>query len=141
MSSCRTVVCRAGDSLTAFSYYHRCRANEELLDQLNQIEKMKMGYFVGLTCCRSYLEKFLRQFMSNTHFQCYVLQLVFLQVEIKRRGTQCIEIIHALQQYYSNGNSGSANLRNKILGEIEIINIFLFRKRYRNDDRAFYKCQ
>lgn len=128
----RTVCHRAGqwyldqgDSLTAFDYYHRAGRMEELLDYLNCAEKMKIGYLVGVELLQDIFKDLELELYIKYPFPMMRIALSFFNSGEPTAVGQCLKIISVLESYYSEAEHIPSELRHKILGEIEIINIFL----------------
>lgn len=114
-----------GDVLAAFDYYHRAGQIEELLEQLNQIGKLKSGYFIGVELFNLIYQELTAEHYIKYPFPMLRIAFSFILTGDPTATEQCVKIINELEQHYSQAMDVSDKLRGRILGEIEIINIFL----------------
>lgn len=108
----------------AFDYYHRAGKIEELLEYLNNLNEIYIAY-MGY-------ELMQKIYMELPHDLCVKYPFPFLQMArnfiISGRYPavkQGIEIAERMKRYYRKHNELPKKLRNKILGELEVITIFI----------------
>lgn len=111
------------DDLAAFDYYYRASKIEELLEYLNSIKKLNIGYFLGVDLFKKIYNELPTEVYIKYPFPLLRIAFSFILSGNPDDALQCEEIITALKNYYSSDNT-IPELSNRILGEIEIINIF-----------------
>lgn len=127
----RTVCHRAGkwyldhgEMISAFDYYHRAGRIEELLDHLNKLQRVEISYFLGVNLLRIVYEDLPPETYIKYPFPILRMAFNFALCGDEVDSKECEKMINALYDHYSQTADISAALRDRILGEIEIINIF-----------------
>lgn len=115
------------DIITAFDYYHRVGKVEELLEylnNLNNVENVDMGYMGYELTQKIYTEL--------PHDLCVKYPFPFLQMARNFIISGCysvikqgVEIVDIMKKYYSKPHGLPEKLQNKILGELEVITVFM----------------
>lgn len=110
--------------ITAFDYYHRAGKVEELLEYLNGLNDIDIGYMGYELTQKIYTEL--------SHDLCVKYPFPFLQMARNFIISGCYpavkqgeEIVDIMKKYYSEPHELPEKLRNKILGELEVITIFI----------------
>jgi LuxR family maltose regulon positive regulatory protein len=113
-----------GDELQAFDFYYKAGKIEELLERLNHPDMINISYlgYKLYQKIHSEMEKDL----------CIRYPFPFLQIACnliisveEQAVMQGVEIAKMMWEHFSVDEVMSQKLRNKILGELEVINIFL----------------
>lgn len=112
------------DDISAFDYYYRAGRIEELLAYLNSIEKLNVGYFLGVNLLKKIYKELSTELYIKYPFPLLRIAFSFILSGEPAGAEQCAKIIDQLEKYYSKAENASIELRGRILGEIEIINIF-----------------
>jgi len=106
----------------AFAFYSRAGKAEELLEYINRMERIDIGYLTMGACAKVY-----RELPREVIFE-YPLPLLQFSCSFLLSGEESlamsgIELMLALEEHFSVEGSAPEKLRRRILGEIEILKI------------------
>lgn len=113
-----------GETISAFDYYDRAGQLEELLHRINRVRKIG-SWFIGVHLLKKIYQKFPSDWFVKYPFPMLHFARSFVLSGDKMQVKESIKIITALENYYSHAEEISEKLRNRILGEINIVKIFL----------------
>lgn len=113
-----------GELISAFDYYHRAGRIEELLDRLNAIQRLESSYFIGVDLLRVVFGELSPEAYVKYPFPILRMAFSFVLSGDESDVKECEKITAALKAYYSEAADVPETLRNRILGEIEVIGIF-----------------
>ena len=113
-----------GDTISAFDYYSRAGELEELLDRINKVKNIG-SWFIGVRLLTKIYQKLPSEWYVKYPFPMLHFARSFVLSGEKTGVKESIKIITALEDYYSYAEGINEKLCNRILGEVEIIKIFL----------------
>ncbi len=113
-----------GETISAFDYYYRAGQLEELLDRINRIRNIG-SWFLGINLLRKIYQELPSEWYVKYPFPMLHFARSFVLSGYKIEVNESIKIITVLEKYYSQTQGIPEKLRNRILGEVEIIKIFL----------------
>jgi len=112
------------DFIRAIDYYHRAGKIEDFLEHMNQEKYMRSGYLGVALIYEVFLEMpviwYVRYPFPLIHFALY-----FAISKDKSMVSDSNQILDILEEHYKIEIDNSADKNNRILGEIEIVRIFL----------------
>ncbi|KAF5065730.1 HTH-type transcriptional regulator MalT [anaerobic digester metagenome] len=113
-----------GETISAFDYYDRAGQLEELLHRINKVRNIG-SWFLGVDLLRKIFREFPSDWFIKFPFPMLHFARCFVLSGEKTQAEESIRIITVLENYYSHTEGIGENLRNRILGEINIVKIFL----------------
>lgn len=112
---------KLGDYITAFDFYHRAGRLQELLEYLNNLETVKIS-FLG----NDMMQKICNEIPQHL---CIKYPILFLQVALNFIFSgeevlvgQGMSIVHLVRDFYKENEGFSAEFRDRVFAELEVIN-------------------
>lgn len=112
-----------GNIAEAFDYYHRAGKVEELFEQIDRSDFIEISY-IGY--------KLQQKIYSLDKNLCIKFPFLFLQIACNFIVTgemkivmQGVEIVNTMKKYFSKDTNMDCDLKNRILGELEVITILI----------------
>ena len=112
------------DFVRAIEYYHRAGKIEELLGHMNWEKYMKSGY-LGVKMMYVIFREMPTQWYIEYPLPLLHFALCFAISKDKNLVNGANQIVEVLEPYYETAAEISLHIRNRVLGEIEIVKIFL----------------
>jgi len=112
------------DFVLAIDYYHRAGKLEELLGHMNWEKYMHSGY-LGVKMIYTIFSEMPTQWYIKYPLPLLHFALCFALSNNKILVNGCTRIVEVLEEHYDNAIDVPKSLRHRILGEIEIVKIFL----------------
>lgn len=113
-----------GEVISAFDYYRRSGRTEELSKQLYNMKKVEIGYLGFKLLYKIYEELptklYIKYPLPFLQFACS-----FILSGDETIAQEGVRIANEMKKYYINNTEVSSSLRNRILGEIEVIYMFI----------------
>lgn len=113
-----------GETILAFDYYYRARELEELLNRINRVRNIG-SWFLGVHLLSKIYQELPSEWYVKYPFPMLHFARSFVLSGEKAQVKESIKIITILENHYSRTEEITEKLRNRILGEVEIIKIFL----------------
>lgn len=112
------------DFIRAIDYYHRAGKIEELLEQMNQVKYMRSGYLGVALIYEIFMEIPITWYVKYP-FPLLHFALCFAISNNKSMVAGSNRILNLLEEHYNEEIVHEGDIQNQVLGEIEIIRIFL----------------
>ena len=113
-----------GDELQAFDFYYKAGKIEELLEGLNHPDMINISY-LGYKLHQKIHSELQKDLCIRYPFPFLQMACNFIVSNEEEAVMQGVEIANTMWEYFSVNEDIPQKLRNKILGELEIINIFM----------------
>lgn len=113
-----------GKTISAFEYYYRAKQLGALLEQINQLEFVG-SWYVGVDLLRKIYQEIPPDWYIKYPFPMLHFARCFIISGDKTAALESAKIITVMENHFAQDSELSQNQRNQILGEIEIIKIFL----------------
>lgn len=113
-----------GETIQAFDYYHRADKAGEILNIINQNANMR-NWLLGFKLLWTVYQGFPEEWYVKYPFPILHFARTFIISGDKEATIESKRIITIMEEYFSKEKGVSTKLRNRVLGEIEIIKIFL----------------
>ncbi|KXL54163.1 HTH-type transcriptional regulator MalT [Anaerotignum neopropionicum] len=113
-----------GETISAFDYYYRAEQLEELLNRINKIKNIG-SWFIGVHLLKKIYQELPSGWYVKYPFPMLHFARSFVLSGEKTQAEESVKIITVLENHYSHTEKISEKLRNRILGEINIVKIFL----------------
>lgn len=110
--------------IEAFKYYHKAGKTEELLSVTNTMEKVNIGYS-GFQTFYNIYEELSPDLYKKYPYAFLKFASSFIIGGNRALGKQGIKIVNDMREYYEGEAELSPKIKNRILGEIEVISIFV----------------
>jgi LuxR family maltose regulon positive regulatory protein len=127
----RTIYYRAGKwyiehgkVIAAFDYYYRSEKMEELLEYLNRPDNLQINYF-GYKLLQKIYNTLPKELCVKYPYPFLHIARNFILSGEKKAAIQGAEIMKIVQEYFEKHLEVPESFRNTMLGEIQVLNIFL----------------
>lgn len=110
--------------IEAFQYYHRAGKIEELLNITNTMEKINMSY-CGFEVFYDICEEMPYNLYKKYPYAFLKFASSFIISGNRKLAKYGVKLVNDMRKYYENKSELSESIRNRILGEIEVISIFV----------------
>lgn len=113
-----------GDIINAFHYYHRGGKIEELLEKVNSMEQVDMSY-LGLRIFYSIYEEIPHELYKRYPYPFLQFASSFVVSGEEALVKVGIKIVEDMRNYYNNHAKLTRDVQRRILGELDVISIFI----------------